>query len=128
MYCRGDVRRKRRLDELAAGLSDAERAPEQRLSGGGAETYQNVRADKFKFRLKPGHAGGDFHRRGLGVNAPLSARLELEVLDHVRDIGLFASDASSFERFIQHPAGRADERVPGQVLIVARLLPDEHEG
>jgi hypothetical protein len=61
------------------------------------------------------------------VHAALAARLPLEVLDRVGDIDDLAPDARLVERAVQHLAGGADERGAAQVLLVARLLADEHQ-
>src|SRR5262249_42246431 len=54
------------------------------------------------------------------------ARLPLEVLHDVRDVGVRPIDAGLVERLVEEPTGRTDERPPGEVLVVARLFADEH--
>ena len=61
------------------------------------------------------------------MQAALAARLPAEVLHRVREIGLLASDARELERVVEHAARGADEGVALDVLVVARLLADEHE-
>jgi hypothetical protein len=56
--------------------------------------------------------------------APL---LELEVLDHVREVDLLAFDSGSLERSVQLPAGGADEGLPGAILFVTGLLAHKHQ-
>src|SRR4051795_9646992 len=56
------------------------------------------------------------------VDAPLSALLEVEVLDRVRDIDVLAVDAGSLEPLVQLAPGRADERTPLAIFVVARPL------
>src|SRR3954452_17486217 len=60
------------------------------------------------------------------VDAPLSALLEVEVLDRVRDIDVFAVDAGSLERLVQLAPGRAHEWAPLAIFAVARHLAYEH--
>ena len=56
------------------------------------------------------------------------ARLPLEVLDRVRDVGRTAVDPDRLERLVEDAPRRADERLARAVLLVARLLADEHRG
>src|SRR5439155_18349610 len=55
------------------------------------------------------------------------ARLPLEVLDDVRDVGVAAVDPGVLEGAVEELPGRADERPAGEVLLVAGLLADEHQ-
>src|SRR5207253_4940473 len=55
-----------------------------------------------------------------------AARLPFKVFDDVGDVGAAAVDARFFERARQNAAGRSDERMAGQIFVVARLLADEH--
>jgi len=48
----------------------------------------------------------------LGVNPPLAARLPLEVLHRVGDVGLTPIDTGFLEGAIEQLAGRPDERRP----------------
>ncbi len=76
--------------------------------------------------IEPPAAGGDLAAvRGL-VQAALAAGLVLEVLHGVGHVGLAPLDPSLGQGPVQHPAGRTDEGLARQVLLVARLLADEH--
>jgi hypothetical protein len=59
------------------------------------------------------------------VDAPLAARLPLEVLDRVRHVGARPIDPRRLERVVEDAPRRADERPAGLVLLIARLLADE---
>lgn len=48
-------------------------------------------------------------------------------ISHGRDVQARAVDTGLFERSVQQPARRADERRSGAVLLIAGLLPDEHQ-
>ncbi len=50
-----------------------------------------------------------------------------EVLDDVRDEDLFALDARSRECVVEDPSSRTDERTTRVILLVAGLLPHEHQ-
>ena len=61
------------------------------------------------------------------MDAALAARLELEVLHRVGDVCLLSRDAGLIEGDVEDPAGRPDEGFSGNILLVARLLADEHD-
>ena len=61
------------------------------------------------------------------MNAPLAARLPLEVLDDVGDVDARSVDARVGERAIEEFAGRSDERMTCEIFVVAGLLADEHQ-
>ena len=61
------------------------------------------------------------------MDAALAARLELEVLHRVGDVGLLPRDAGFVEDGVEDLAGRPDEGLSGNVFLVARLLADEHD-
>ena len=116
-------------DPLAAVFRDAEMLPDQRLGGRRAETDDRVGLDKFDFLLDPGPARRDLAGTGLFVDSPAAARLELEVFDRVRDVGLTAVDAGLAQHLVKQLARGPDERAAGEVFLVARLLADEdHAG
>src|SRR5204862_6342605 len=59
---------------------------------------------------------------------PLAAWLPLEMLHGVRTVDRPRFDAGRLEAPVEQPPGGADERVALAVLLVARLLADQHEG
>jgi len=58
------------------------------------------------------------------VNAPLAARLELEMFDGVGDVRLCARDAGLLQRAIEQLARRTYEGFTGQVFTVTGLFTD----
>ena len=60
------------------------------------------------------------------MDAALAAGVPLEVLDGIRDVRRRAVDARLDERVVEDSPRRADERLAGPVLLVARLLADQH--
>src|SRR5690606_26600912 len=61
------------------------------------------------------------------VQASLAALDELEVLDRIGLVNLLSVDPGAVEMRVEHPAGGPDERASRQVLLVARLLADDHQ-
>jgi len=49
------------------------------------------------------------------------------MFDRVGDIGLVAVDAGFVQGTVEDFAGRADERPPGEIFLVAGLLADQHD-
>jgi hypothetical protein len=62
------------------------------------------------------------------VDAPLAARLEKEMLDGVRHVHAVDRDARLVEQRAQLSSCRTDEWSSLLVLLVTRLLADEHHG
>jgi hypothetical protein len=62
------------------------------------------------------------------MDASLAASLVAEVLDDVRDVCVPRGDSSALEALIEHPPRWANERVTLDVLAVARLLANQHQG
>jgi len=90
-----------RLDRPAAPLRHAELTAEQRLRGGRPEQHQHARFDDLELGLKPRPARRHLRPVRLLMNAPLAARLPLEVLHRVRDVGRVAVDACFDESLVE---------------------------
>src|SRR3954470_1158241 len=115
-----DVRRERALDELAALQRHLEVLADHGFGGGGAQRDDDMRLDAGDLALEPLVAGVDLAlRRGL-VQAPLAARLPLEVLHRVGDVEVIALYARGLQRTVEQASRRPDERQPLLVLLVAR--------
>src|SRR5262249_26835998 len=117
---------RRRGNELAPLAGHLEGPAQQSLGGGGAEGDDDARPDEGDLGVEPGAAGRDLRRVRLGVNAPLAARLPPEVLGDGRDVGAPEGGAGSARRPVEQLAGRAHERAAGPVLLIPRLLADQH--
>ena len=115
------------LDRLAAHPRHGDRLAEQRLRGGCAERDDEVGLDDRQLLVEPPAAGLHLAGIGLGMDAPLAARLELEMLDRVGDVDLEPIDIGLVEYLVEHLAGRPDEGLAGDILLVARLLADEDD-
>src|SRR5690606_6431951 len=69
----------------------------------------------------------DLVRIGALVQPPLATHLVLEVLHGVGDEGFAAVNAGVFQRPVEQASGGSDERMTRAVLLVPRLLADEHD-
>jgi hypothetical protein len=116
------------VEDLAAGLGDAEGFSHEGLGGGGAEADDELGADGFDLGFEPGAAGFDFAGIGFGVDSPCAAGLEFEMFHRVGDVDGGAVDADLFEGAVEELAGGADEGFAGEVFLVAGLFADEHDG
>src|SRR5213080_1894358 len=110
MNGREDVSRQRRGNEPSALLGDTKPRPEERLGRRRAEANESRGLDQGDLGVEPRPAGGDLGRVRLGVNPPLAARLPLEVLHRVCDVGLTPIDTGLLEGAIEQLTGRPDER------------------
>src|SRR3954454_7870567 len=100
---------------------------EQRLRRGRTEADDRARLDQRDLTVEPWPARGDLAGVRFLVDAPLAARLPLEVFDDVRDVDRGAIDAGVLERAIEQLPRWTDEGMAGKVLRVTRLLAHEHQ-
>src|SRR5579862_9213232 len=71
---------------------DAQLGAEQGLTRGRAERDDHLRAHRAELGLEPRRARGDLTGGRLLVETQLSAPLELEVLDRVREVGVLDAE------------------------------------
>jgi len=103
-------------------------APGQAARSRRAESDDGRWLDQAAFHLEPDLAALDLVNIRALVQTAFAAHLVLEVLDRIADEGFLARDAGLLQRLVKDPPGGADERLAGEVFLVAQLLPDEHEG
>ena len=115
-----------RVDKPAPVLRYPELPAEQGLRRGGAEEDEHSRLDDRDFGLEPWPARGDLRPGWFLVNAALALGLPPEVFHRVRHVGRRAIDPGFLERLVQQPSGGAHEGLSRSVLVVTRLLADEH--
>ncbi len=94
----------------------------------GAETHERIGPDELQLRLEPRPAGCHVRAIRTLVNPALSARLVAEMLDDVGQEHLVVVYLRELQTTIEDPSGRTHERTAFDVLTVARLLADEHQG
>src|SRR3954453_21706951 len=116
MDCRYDLWRTVERHKLPALLRHAKSAAQQRLRCGCAEAYHHLRLHKFYLDIQPRTAGGDLERVWLLVNAALAARLPLEMLHGIGDVGLLVVNASVHESFVEDCAGRPDKGLTRKIF------------
>ena len=61
------------------------------------------------------------------MQANFAARHEFEMFDRARDIDLLAIDAGLDQGAVEHMPRRTDERLAGEVFLVAGLLANQHD-
>jgi hypothetical protein len=125
---RGGVGRPRMFDEAPALFGDAPFGSEDRLRRCRAQTNDDRWADQRDLSLQPGAACLQFSAIRFLMNSTLAAFFEFEVFDGIRNLDTQPVDACIAQGPIEQAASRADEGLSLTVLLVARLLADEHDG
>src|SRR6266542_1038093 len=125
----GDERREIRLYEGSTALHHAEGWTQKSLRRCRAQADENLWLDQRELRVEPGPADPDLDRIGLLVDALLAARLPLEMLDDVGDVGLRPVDAGLLQAGVEESSRGTHEGPPFDVFAVAGLLADQdHQG
>ncbi len=96
-----DLWRELRSQDDAALTCDAERRSENGLSRSRSEADEHLWFHETQLRFHPWPASRYLTRVWFLVNAPLAARLPLEVFDCVRDVNFSAVDPRLLERTVQ---------------------------
>src|SRR5690606_33645276 len=112
---------------LPALAGEAEARSEQRLRRHRAQRDDDVRGDPVELGSQPGPAGRLLGGVGALVQPALAARLELEVLDGVRQVKRLRIQARLDQCLAQQLSGGADEGFAFEVLAVAGLLADQQD-
>jgi hypothetical protein len=61
------------------------------------------------------------------MDTAFAARLPFEMFNDVCEVRFGAIESRLRQRFIKDAARGSDERLSGQIFIVARLFPDQHD-
>src|SRR5437773_11765729 len=101
MHRSRDERREIRLNERRPLRADAKLRSDHRLCGGRSQADDDAWLDDIDLRLQPWPAGIDLRGVGLLVDAPLAARLPLEVLHHSGDVDTAAIECRFLQRLVQ---------------------------
>src|SRR6266511_1860535 len=112
---------------LPAHPGDGDDTPEQAARSGGAQRNDRRGPHDRALLDEPPLAPIDLIGVRALVETPLAAHFVLEVLHRVGDESIGAGNAGFFQRRIQDAAGRADEGLAGEILLVAGLLSDQHQ-
>src|SRR5687768_15900853 len=125
MHRRSHERGPPMLHEITALFRQPVSPPENRLRRRRSQADYDFGLDHRHLRLEPRMARVYFRRFRFFMNAPLSALLELEMLDRIRHVHLRAVDARLLQRAVEQLAGGSDEWMSLLVLLIAGLLADE---
>ena len=118
---------RRAVEHPAALPRHAERGAEQGRRRDGAHDDDHPRLYDLEFRRQPRAARDDLPAGRPLVDPALAPLLPLEVLHGIGDVGAVAVDPRPGEAVVEHPAGGADERVPGTVLTITGGLADQEQ-
>jgi len=127
MHSCGGARRKTRRQDPASLTGHAKCRSEDGSGRRRPQAHDQSRPNGFDLRLEPRPARGDLGGIGLLVDTPFPARLPLEVLDRVGDVNVLSIDSGFGQTLVEEPTSRADERMPLEILAIARLLADQQE-
>ncbi len=106
-------------------VSKPRRRSRHSAKGARAERDDKPRFHQGKLPVQPPAAVIDLARARRLVNAPLSTRDELEMLDRIREIALAFRETRLTQSRAQEPARRSDKRTTLEILLIPGLLADE---
>ncbi|OBB91100.1 hypothetical protein A5779_24365 [Mycolicibacterium peregrinum] len=118
----------RDVEDLPSVTRDPKVIAQQGFSGSRSEKDHDLWGNRVQFSQDPWPARLHLGAAGGLVDTAFAALIggELEVLHGVGQIELVAVDLGSGQGFVQEAAGRADEGLSCPVLLVTRLLADQH--
>jgi hypothetical protein len=111
---------------LGAIASDAYGRAEDRARSGCTKGDDRSRPELLNLVLEPIPAGQNLVLSWPLVYAALAARGPFEVLDRVRQVNLFDSEAGLAEALTEQLAGGPDERLTCEIFAVAGLFAYQH--
>src|SRR6266436_2877131 len=115
------------IEHLAPNFGYRDGAMEQAARRRGAERYDEFRLYDRAFAIDPPAATFDFVGVRPFVQPPLSPLLEFEMFDRVGHKDVSTRHACFRQRTVEDSTRRPDERSPREILVVSRLLADEHQ-
>src|SRR5579864_5647694 len=129
MYGPHRIRSERRVYELPALATHAELSSQERLRRGRTQANKDLRSHNSQFGVEPRAASLNFGVARLFVNAPFApfGRRPLEMFHHVRHVYFCSINASLDEGLIQEFPRRPNKRMTSPILLISRLLADEHD-
>src|SRR3954466_8007000 len=116
------IKRQRPSAHLADGRRTAEHAPRSRS----AKRDDHSGLHDRPLQILPPVATLDLVGVGPLVQSPFAAHFIFEMLDRVGDEDAFPLDAGFFKGAVQNAARRTDEGQTGLILLITRLLADQH--
>src|ERR1700728_4388950 len=105
----GDEAAQRTEANRSALALDRNRPARERARGRAAKRHNEARFHRSDLPRKPPAAGSDLAGIRLLVDASLAARLELEMLDCIRDVDRVARNSGFRQRAVEELAGRPNE-------------------
>jgi len=126
MNSRKNPRREFRRQYFAVLACDPKTRAENRLRCRRAHGHHQLWLNDSQLRFQPWAAGCDFARIRLLMNPAFPARLPLKMLYRVCDINLGPIDSGFFQSSIHDFPSGSHERLASDILVISRLLPDQH--
>jgi hypothetical protein len=114
-------------ENFAANLGNAYGSPQHSACRRSAKRYDKFGSYQRSLLIEPPAATIDLVGVRALVKTTLATFLEFEVLDCIGNKQLDAIKTGVSDRAVEDAASRPNERPTAQILVVARLFPDEHD-
>src|SRR3984957_17275062 len=118
----------RQIERFAPQLCDRHSLARQASGGGHAQRDNRLRLDHPALIIEPELAALDLVIVRPLMQPAFSPHLVLEMLHRVGDEGFLSRNAGIRKRLVENASGGTDERLAGQIFLVAGLFADQHEG
>ena len=127
MHRRNNPRRKLGPQNYSTLARNTKARSKKSLARRRTEANKDAWPNDAQFRLQPWPTGSDVARIGLLVNAPFATGLPFKVFHRICDVDRITINPGLLERSIQDLTSRSDERLAGQILLIAGLFAKQHE-
>ena len=117
----------RSREDFAANLGESDGSAQHATRRRDAKRNDEIGPYKGTLLIEPPAAAVDLVGARTLVQAALATLLEFEMFDGIGDEDLDLIQAGVSGRAVENATGRADEGATAQILVVARLFPDEHD-
>lgn len=113
--------------DCTANLGKGDGSAQHATRRGDAKRHDEIGPYQGLLLIEPPPATIDFVGVRALVQATFATHLEFEVLDCVGDEELDPVKPRLSNRAVEDAAGRSNEGATAQILVIARLFPDEHD-
>lgn len=128
MPCDHHRRRQRQITkDHSSRFCQSDRTPEHARGGRRSKTENDPRLNRLDLGLKPRTTSPHLGGIRLLMESDLSRAHPFEMLHGVGHVNFFSWNSRPPEQFIEKSAGRTDERLSFQVLLISGLFSHKHQ-